>query len=123
MDSLTAQDYLYLVLRVPVARCLGSNIRCWGGRYASQFRYDGEHRVTAVVCLHQVSTTHTSNNPLPLKSRNHWPVLGRNRPILAAKELVVWLLSTDCCVEAFDTVTVIVFSAVELFSYTARTVG
>jgi hypothetical protein len=65
-----------------------------------------------------------SNTPLPLKSRNHWLGLGRNTPILATKELVVvWLLSTDCCVEAFDTVTVIVFSAVELFSYTAQTVG
>jgi hypothetical protein len=76
-----------------------------------------------------------SNTPLPLKSRSHCPVLGRNTPILATKELVVvwllatkesvviWLLATDCWPELFDTVAVTVFSAVELFPYTALTLS
>jgi len=32
-----------------------------------------------------------SNIPLPSESKNHWPVLGRNTPILAVKGF--WLLN------------------------------
>ena len=40
----------------------------------------------------QISTVQPSKSPLPLASRNHWPVLGRKTPILAIKGLLaVWL--------------------------------